>query len=156
MPRSLDELDLPQQPHQQDRAVPTPQQKQERRPNPTQCRPRIINQLKTQPQYKEHNTMPPPTTEERAKLMDKRLAESRSRLRFQKLTQAQADIEWAINATPTGEARNALTLANIFLLHAQNTLAGRSTSTSLDDLAQPVANEGFDAAMQRAISSRTT
>jgi hypothetical protein len=105
---------------------------------------------------KEHNTMTPPTTEEHTKLMNKLLAESREKLCSQKLAQAQADIEWAINATPTGEARNALTLANIFLTHAQDLLAGRPTPVSLDDLAQQVATERYDAAMQPAYESRTT
>jgi hypothetical protein len=99
--------------------------------------------------------MPPPTTEEQTRLMDKLLAESREALRSQKLAQDQAGIEWAINATPTGEARNALTIANIFLTHAQDVLAGRPTPTSLDDLAQQVATERYDAAMQRAAQSRT-
>jgi hypothetical protein len=100
--------------------------------------------------------MPPPTTEEQTRLMDKLLAESREKLLSQKLAQAQGSIEWAILATPTGEARNALTIANIFLTHAEDVLAGRPTSTSIDDLAQQVATERYDAAMQRAVNSRTT
>jgi hypothetical protein len=65
-------------------------------------------------------------------------------------------LDRAILATPTGEAREALTIANIFLTHAKDVLAGRPTSTSLDDLAQQVATERYDTAMQRAAESRTS
>jgi hypothetical protein len=95
-----------------------------------------------------------PSIAEISKMKDELRAEHRNETRSQELAQAQASIEWAINATPTGEARNALTVANIFLTHAQNVLAGRPTSASLDDLAQQVATERYDDAMQRAATSR--
>jgi hypothetical protein len=97
-----------------------------------------------------------PTDTEITKIKDELLAEHRNETRSKELAQAQGSIEWSINATPTSEARNALTLANIFLTHAQDVLAGRSTPVSLDDLAQQVATERYDAAMQRAAESRTT
>jgi hypothetical protein len=97
-----------------------------------------------------------PTDAEITRIKDELLAEHRNETRSQELAQAQASIEWAILATPTGEARNALTLANIFLTHAQDVLAGRPTPTSLDDLTQQAATERYDAAMQRAAESRTT
>jgi hypothetical protein len=97
-----------------------------------------------------------PTDAEIAGITDKLLAESRNETRSKELAQAQGSIEWAINATPTGEARNALTIANIFLTHAKDVLAGHTPYVSLDDLAQQVADERYDAAMQRAAQSRTT
>jgi hypothetical protein len=63
-------------------------------------------------------------------------------------------LDRAILATPTGEARNALTIANIFLLHARDILAGRPTLVSLDDLAQQVADECYDSAMPHAATFR--
>jgi hypothetical protein len=95
-----------------------------------------------------------PTDIEIARITDKLLAESRNETRSKELAQAQGSIEWAINATSTGEARNALTLVNIFLTHAQDVLAGRPTPTSLGDLAQQVATERYDAAMQRTATFR--
>jgi hypothetical protein len=97
-----------------------------------------------------------PTDAEITRIKDELLAEHRNETRSQELAQAQASIEWAINATPTGEARNALTVANIFITYAQDLLAGRPTSIGLDDLAQQVATERYDTAMQRAVESRTT
>jgi hypothetical protein len=85
---------------------------------------------------------------------DELLAKHRNETRSKELAQAQAGIEWAILATPTGEARNALTIANIFLTHAQDVLAGHSTPVSLDDLAQQVADERYDSAMQRSAAFR--
>jgi hypothetical protein len=89
-----------------------------------------------------------------AALQDELLAKHREETRSKELAQAQAGIEWAINATPTGEARNALTVANIFLTHAKDLLAGHTPHVSLDDLAQQVADERYDAAMHRAAESR--
>jgi hypothetical protein len=95
-----------------------------------------------------------PTDTEIARIKDELLAEHRNETRSKELAQAQGSIEWAILATPTGEARNALTIASIFLTHAQDVLAGRPTPTSLDDLAQQVATDRYDAATQRAAKFR--
>jgi hypothetical protein len=72
------------------------------------------------------------------------------------LAQAEQNPDSAVLATPTGEARNALTIANIFLTHAKDVLAGRPTPTGLDDLTQQVATERYNASMQRAAESRTS
>jgi hypothetical protein len=71
-------------------------------------------------------------------------------LRLTALNAASESLDQCILATPTGEARNALSIANIFLQHARDLLAGRPTPVGLDDLAQQVATERYDAAIRHA------
>jgi hypothetical protein len=66
------------------------------------------------------------------------------------LNAASQSLNQCILSTPTGEVRTSLSIANIFLQHARDLLAGRPTPVGLDDLAQQVATERYDAAMQRA------
>jgi hypothetical protein len=66
------------------------------------------------------------------------------------LSSASQSLNQCVLSTPTGEARTSLSIANIFLQHARDLLAGRPTPVGLDDLAQQVATERYDAAMQRA------
>jgi hypothetical protein len=95
-----------------------------------------------------------------AQHQDELLAKHREETRSRELAQAQAGIEWAINATPTGEAREALTIANIFLTHARNLLVGRTPSAptpiSDNNLTQQIADERYAAALQTITDRLTT